>query len=58
MNEHQHTTANIENSGDSGVSNFGSPHQAFVSEDRNVDRSPLLSISATRCVQPKKSDSA
>jgi len=44
------TTANIENSGDSGFSNFGSPHRTFVLVDRNVPRSPLLSILAKRCV--------
>ena len=47
-NEHQHTTANIENSGGSGFSNFGSPHQVFVSVDRNVVRIPPLSILAKR----------
>lgn len=50
-NEHQHTTANIENSGDSGFSYFGSPHRAFVSVDKNVARIPLLSILAKRCKQ-------
>ena len=49
MNELRRTTANIENSGDSGFSNLGSPHRAFVSVDRNVARIPLLSILAKRC---------
>jgi len=51
MNEHQHTTANIENSWGSGFSNFVSPHRAFVSEDRNTLRIPLLSILANRFQQ-------
>ncbi len=41
-------TANIENSRNSGFSNFGSPHRANVSVDRNVLRNPLLSILAKR----------
>jgi hypothetical protein len=41
-------TANIENSGDSRFSDFGSPHQVFVSVDRNTLRIPLLSILAKR----------
>ena len=47
-NEHQHTTANIENSVDGGFSSFGSPYRAFVSVDRNVLRIPLHSILAER----------
>jgi hypothetical protein len=47
----QQLTANIKNSGDGGFSNFGSPHWAFVSGDRNVIRNPLLSILATRYAQ-------
>ena len=41
-------TANIKNSGDSRFSDFGSPHQVFVSVDRNTLRIPLLSILAKR----------
>ncbi len=54
-NEHQHTTANIENSWGSGFSNFSSPHRAFVSVDKNVVRIPLLSILAKRCHQFNRS---
>ena len=53
-NEHQHTTANIENSGDSRFANFSSPHRAFVLVDNNTLRIPLLSILATPYVACKK----
>lgn len=50
-NKHQHTTGNIENSGDCRFSNFGSPHRAFVTVDTNTLRIPLLSILPNRYAQ-------
>jgi hypothetical protein len=46
--EHQHTTANIENSWGSRFSNLDNPHESFVSVDKNALRIPLLSILAKR----------